>query len=342
MEFATLLPADIMKAYSGRNVLVAGGLGLIGSTIVNKLVPCGARVTVVDALLPLYGGNLFNLHEVEREVQIECADIRDEEAMNRLVKGQDVIFNLAAQVSYLDSLDMPMVDLDINCRGHLIVLEACRKLNPQAKLLFPGSRMQFGRIVSNPVDETHPLRPLSPYAIHKTTGEMYYQAYYQMYGLRTVVLRLSNPYGPRQQMKHSRYGLVNWFIRMAMEDQTLRVFGDGRQIRDYIHVEDVADVLIRAGVSPQTDGQVYNVGSGVGTRFIDMVRTVIRIVGKGRLELVEWPHNYRNIETGDYVTNIAKVSAALGWSPQASLDEGIEQTFRYYSDHRNQYWGGAG
>jgi len=327
-----------VEACAGKRVLITGGLGMLGSTIAHRLVACGAQVTIADAMLPLYGGNLFNLHGIEDRVRVNYADIRDEGAMNQLVRGQDIIFDLAAQVSYTDSQEMPLLDVDINCRGHLVVLEACRHFNPEAKVIFTGSRMQYGKTLYNPVDAKHPMLPLSIYGVHKMTGEAYCQMYFHTHGIRTVAFRIANPYGPRQQMKHSKYGIVNWFIRLAMDEETIRVFGDGQQIRDYVYVDDIAEALILSGVSEATDGEVYNLGSGVETRFIDMARMVVETVGRGKIEQVPWPDNYSSIETGDYVMDIAKVYDALGWQPKVTLAEGIERAFRYYSVYREHYW----
>ncbi len=202
---------------------------MIGSHIARLAVAAGAQVTIVDALLPLYGGNLFNLHDIATQIDLCRGDIRDRELMDMLVQGQDIIFNLAGQVSYVDSNHDPLIDLDINCRGHLTVLEACRQHNRRAKLVFASSRFVYGAINYNPVDENHPFNCLSIYGIHKLAGEKYYRFYYDAHGLDTVSLRIANPYGPRQQMKHSKYGIVNWFIRLALEGKPLTIFGRGDQ-----------------------------------------------------------------------------------------------------------------
>ncbi len=324
--------------YRGHRVLLVGGLGLIGSTLAHRLVTLGAHVTIVDARFPQYGGNLKNLEGIGDRVTLRVADIRDETLMRTVVPGQECIVNLAAQVSYTDSVFDPLLDLDINCRGHLLLLELCRKLNPGTKLLFAGSRLQFGRIERIPVAEDHPQLPLMPYGIHKMAAEKYCQMYHRIHGLRTTVLRLANPYGPRQQMKHSKYGIVNWFIRLAMEGGTIKVFGDGRQVRDYVYVDDVATAFLLAGSLPAADGEVFNVGSGIPTSFRQMAEEVVRVVGKGTIELVPWPPDYTNIETGDYVTDITRIKRLLGWAAPTTLAEGIAQTHRYYERHRASYW----
>jgi len=326
------------ESFAGKNVMITGGLGMIGSSIACKLVPLGARVTLVDAFIEPYGANDFNIADVRNKVQVSVTDIRDKDAIRHLVKGQDIIFNLAGQVSHNDSLANPFLDADINYIGHLNVLECVRRNAPEAVVLFAGSRLQFGRIEKNPVDESHPLRPRTPYALNKTAAENMYLFYNQVHRLRCVVFRIANPYGPRSQMKHSKYSMVNWFIRQAMDNQAIKVFGDGLQVRDYIYVDDLAEAFIRAAVSEACLGKVFNVGSGVGTRFKDMAETIVCAAGGGRVEFVPWPTDYINVETGDYVTDITRIRAATGWRPAAAFDAGIDLTCEYYRKNKGHYW----
>lgn len=329
---------DLAAAYAGRPVLLLGGLGLIGSTLAHRLVALGARVTILDARLPPYGANPQNLAGIADRIALEVGDIRDESVMARLVPGQACIVNLAAQASYNDSLIDPFLDLDINCRGHLLLLELCRRLNRQARVLFAGSRLQFGRITRVPTDEDHPQVPLMPYGVHKSTAEKYSLMYHRVHGLPTTVLRLANPYGPRQQMRHSKYGILNWFLRLAMDGGVITVYGDGRQIRDYVYVDDLATAFLLAGALEPAIGEVFNVGSGVGTSFRAMAERVVEIVGRGTVASVPWPADYPNIDTGDYVADITRIRRALGWAPTTPLGEGIARTHAYYREHRAAYW----
>ncbi|MEJ2671565.1 MAG: NAD-dependent epimerase/dehydratase family protein [Deltaproteobacteria bacterium] len=318
--------------------MITGGAGMIGSTIAHQAVAQGAQVSILDAMLPLYGGNLVNLEGILDRVQFIQGDIRDLDLMRRVVPGYDYIFSLAGQVSYVDSNTEPLLDLDINCKGHLQLLEACRRENPRARLLFASSRFVYGRIEYNPVDEGHPFNCLSIYGIHKLAGEKYYRFYQEAYGLPTVSVRIANPYGPRQQMKHSKYGIVNWFIRLALEGQPLTVFGDGSQRRDYIFNEDLAAGCIALMLSPETDGQVYNLGTGTGVPFREMAELVAAAVPGTEVRQVEWPQDRYFVETGDYLSDITRITAASGWRPRVSLKEGIERTAAYYREHRRQYW----
>ncbi|MFC1540417.1 NAD-dependent epimerase/dehydratase family protein [Candidatus Margulisiibacteriota bacterium] len=330
---------ELLNNYAGKRVLITGGLGLMGSNLSHKLLDYGAKVTILDPLLPLYGGNLFNFSGIEDKVTINYGDIRDEAALAQTVKDKDIIFNLAAQVSYTDGQTDPLLDLDINCRGHLLLLESCRKFNPSVKIVFSGSRLQYGEVKQVPVNEDQPMNPKSFYGIHKVAGEFYHKMYYKLHGIRTAVFRIANPYGIRHQMKHSRYGIVNYFIKLAMGDDPIKIFGDGNQIRDYIYVEDIVEAFLHAGIRQKADNEVFNVGSGTPTRFVDMAKTVIATVGKGRLEMVPWPENYQIIESGGYVSDIAKAKKMLAWSPKTKLSDGIKKTFEYYLKYKDHYWG---
>jgi UDP-glucose 4-epimerase len=327
-----------LSYFQDARVLITGGAGMIGSTIARLLVEQGAEVTVVDAMLPAYGGNRFNLKDILDKIVFVRDDIRNLGRVKEWVDGADNVFSLAAQVSYVDSNHDPLLDLDINCRGHLNLLLALSQINRRAKVVFTSSRFVYGSIDYNPVDESHPFNCLSVYGIHKLAGEKYYRFYHDAHGLDTVSLRITNPYGPRQQMKHSKYGIVNWFIRLALEGKPLTVFGEGSQKRDYIFVEDVAEGIVGAALTPETAGQVYNLGTGVGTPFIDMVRLVAQAIPGTDIQHLPWPQDRYFVETGDFVADISRLREATGWAPPTSLREGIEKTVAYYRQHRKQYW----
>ncbi|MCL4502957.1 MAG: NAD-dependent epimerase/dehydratase family protein, partial [Deltaproteobacteria bacterium] len=301
-------------------------------------VNSGAQVTILDAMLPVYGGNLFNLEGIFGAIKFIQGDIRDGSLVKSLVREADLIFSLAGQVSYVDSNTDPMLDLDINCKGHLQVLEACREAETRARLVFASSRFVYGKIEYNPVDEGHPFNCLSIYGIHKLAGEKYYHFYQEAYGLETVSVRIANPYGPRQQMKHSKYGIVNWFIRLALEGKPLTIYGEGRQGRDYIFVEDLAEAMLALAQTPGVSGEVFNLGSATSTPFIEMAQMVAEAVPGTQVQQVEWPADRYFVETGDYLSNIDKISRATGWRPRTSLPDGIGRTVAYYKKYRDKYW----
>jgi nucleoside-diphosphate-sugar epimerase len=278
------------------------------------------------------------LQGIRNKVGISITDIRDKEAIKYLVRDQDIIFNLAGQISHNQSIDDPFLDADINYIGHLNVMESLKRYNPEAKILFSGSRLQFGPIKENPVNENHPLRPETPYAFNKSVAENMYRFYYEVYGIPSVIFRIANPYGIRCQMKHSYYSIVNFFIRQAMEDKKLTIFGDGEQLRDYIYVGDLADAFLLASISDEASGQIFNVGSGNGTKFKDMVKTVVDVVGNGEVVFAPWPDKYLNVETGDYFTDITKISEILNWHPSTKLRDGIKETYLFYKHNRGHYF----
>lgn len=329
---------QLQKEFQEKNVLITGGLGMIGSTIAHKLIQLGAKVTLVDAFIRPFGANNFNVSSIKNRVHINISDIRDKESIKALVVDKDIIFNLAGQVSHNDSLKDPFLDADINYLGHLNVLEAIRKYSPKAKILFSGSRLQFGKIEKIPVPENHPLRPKTPYALNKTAAENLYLFYNRVYGIPVVIFRIANPYGPRAQMHHSKYTIINWFIRLAMEDKIIKIFGNGNQIRDYIYIDDLASAFVLAAANKKVTNEIFNVGSGIGTKFRDMAQLVVETVKNGKIEFVPWPDAYLNVETGDYVTDIAKIKKVLGWTPVTPIAKGIKLTYVFYQKYRKFYW----
>lgn len=331
------LPPEVRDYFSDKRILITGGAGFIGSSMAHALVELGARVTALDAMLPLYGGNLFNLEGIRDDVVFVEGDIRDHTLMERLVLDKDLIFNFAAQVSYVDSKDQPFLDLDINAGGHLTTLEAVRIHAPHARILFSSSRLVYGKILAIPVREDHPTDPLSIYGAHKLLAEKYYRYYADTFDLQTVSVRLPNPYGPRQQMKHSKYSIVGWFVRQAIDGNTIRIFGDGTQERDYLYIDDIVDAFLYLAVLGK-QGEVYNIGTHERVRFVDMADAVLSAVGGGDKEHVSWPENYEKNETGNYIADTTKIQRLTGWQPRVKLADGIARTVAYYKQYQKHYW----
>jgi UDP-glucose 4-epimerase len=330
------MSSDHRDFYRGRQVLVTGGLGFIGSNLCRALADLGARVTAVDSLLPDYGGNLFNLSGYEERVRINIADVRGH-GMEYLVKGQEVLFNLAGQVSHLDSMKDPVTDLEINCTSQLRVLEAVRKGNPELKVVYAGTRQVYGRPQYLPVDEKHLLQPVDVNGINKISGEFYHLVYHQVYGIRASSLRLTNTYGPRQLIRHNRQGFVGWFIRKAAFGEEIEIFGDGSQKRDFNHVDDVVDAFLRAGATDRSDGEVFNLGHETSVPLLDLVKLLVEVAEGGSYALVPFPPERKRIDIGDFHADISKIRGALGWRPRRPLREGLAETIRYYRDHRDHY-----
>lgn len=327
-----------LEFYAGRKVMITGGLGFLGSALAHHLVCLGANVLVVDNMLPGHGANPFNLEGIEHQVKVNYADIRDEDALRVLVRNCSVIFNLAAQTSHGDSMRIPLLDLDINARGNLVLLEACRQNAPDAVIVFIGTRALYGKARYLPVDESHPVTPLDIYSANRLVAEHYHRIYHRFYGMRTFIARLGNCYGPRAQMKHAGYGVLNWFIRLALEGGTIDVYGDGSQLRDYLYVDDAVRALLTIGAKPELCGEVFNVGSGHAVHFIDLVKAVLAAVGQGDYRLVPWPDSAAKVDVGDFVLDPSRLQRKTGWEPQVSLAEGLERTVAFYRAHREHYW----
>jgi UDP-glucose 4-epimerase len=323
--------------YRGRRVMITGGLGFIGSNLAHQLVELDAKVLLVDSLIPEYGGNLFNIAGIEDRVRVNVADVRQQSTMNYLVRGNDVIFNLAGQVSHIDSMQDPYTDLEINCRSQLSILEACRRNNPAVKVVFAGTRQVYGRPDSVPVTEHHLVRPTDVNGINKAAGEYYHLVYNNVFGVRACSLRLTNVYGPRQLIKHNRQGFLAWFIRQALEDHEIQIYGDGRQIRDFVYVDDCADAFLRAGASDASNGQVFNVGGAQPTAHRDLAELLIAVAGSGRYRFVEWPPEKKAIDIGDFYADSSLIARTLGWKPATLLRDGLTHTLDYYRKHMHHY-----
>ena len=317
--------------------MITGGLGFIGSNLAWKLVDLGARVLIVDSLIDDYGGNLFNIHGIEDRLRVNIADVRQQTTMNYLVRGQDVIFNLAGQVSHIDSMRDPFTDLEINCRAQLSILEACRNYNAGVKIVFAGTRQVYGKADSLPVTESHLVRPADVNGINKAAGEYYHLLYNNVFGIRACSLRLTNVYGPRQLLKHNRQGFIGWFIRLAIEDRDIQIYGDGSQRRDFVYVDDAADAFLRAGANEACNGQVLNVGGLEPIAHRDLVELLLRVAGSGRRQFVEWPPEKKAIDIGDFYADSTRIKETLGWAPHTTLSDGLRHTIEFYRSHFDRY-----
>ena len=322
--------------FKGVKVLITGGAGFIGSNLARRLVHLGAEITLVDSLIPDYGGNIFNIADVQDKLHVNISDVRDSHSLRYLVQGKDYLFNLAGQTSHLDSMLNPMPDLEINCHAQLSILEACRVANPQIRIVFASTRQIYGRPESLPVPETHPLRPVDVNGINKMAAEKYHLLYSDIYGIRTTALRLTNTIGPGMRIKDARQTFVGLWVRHLIEHKSFDVWG-GRQLRDFTDVEDAVDAFLLAALSPATVGQVYNLGGSETITLENLARLMVEVNGSGEYAVRDFPAERRAIDIGDYYADFSKITSALGWTPKRTLRETVESTLRYYRDNIASY-----
>ncbi len=330
---------DFEGIFAGKRVLITGGLGFIGSHVAHRLVNLGADVLVVDSLIPEYGGNLFNITEIRDRVRVNIADVRDIHGMRYLVQKQDYLFNLAGQVSHLDSMKDPFTDLEINCRSQLSILEACRKFNPEVKIVFASTRQIYGRPQYLPVDERHPLEPTDINGVNKVAGEWYHVVYHRVYGLRTVSLRMTNTYGPHMRVKDARQTFLGWWIRQIVENEALQIYGDGKQLRDFNYVSDVVEALLLVAAAPQADGEIYNLGGVERISLLDVAQMLLELNPQAQpFQIVPFPPENKRIDIGDYYGDYQKITEQLGWKPAMPLRDGLQRTVDFYRANKVHYW----
>ena len=317
--------------------MITGGLGFIGSNLARRLVDLEADILLVDSLIPDYGGNLFNIAGIEHRVRVNVADVRQASTMNYLVRDREVIFNLAGQVSHIDSLRDPHTDLEINCHSQLTLLEACRHHNPAAKVVYASTRQIYGKPEFLPVTEQHLVRPTDVNGINKAAGEYYHLVYNNVFGIRASSLRLTNVYGPRQLIKHNRQGFIAWFIRLAIEDREIQVFGDGSQVRDFVYVDDAVNAFLTAGRCDRCDGEVFNVGGDQHIAHRELVQLLVELAGTGRYRFIEWPADTKAIDIGSFYADSTRFRTLSGWAPTVPLREGLARTIAYYRANLPRY-----
>lgn len=326
-----------MSSYANAKILITGGLGFIGSNLARALVAQGAEVTLVDSLIPQYGGNPYNIEDIRDQVAVNVCDVRDPYAMAYLLKDKDFLFNLAGQTSHLDSMADPQTDLEINAAAQLSILEACRKTNPGIKIVFASTRQLYGKPDYLPVDEKHPVRPVDVNGINKLAGEWYHLLYNNVYGIRSCALRLTNTYGPGMRVKDARQTFLGIWVRLLIEGKPIKVFGDGLQLRDFNYVDDCVQAMLLAGASDVANGKVYNLGSSevIGLKALAGMMTDLGL--GGTFELVPFPPERKAIDIGDYYSDFSLIAQELGWQPKVGLHEGLERTLAYYQANLSHY-----
>ncbi len=328
----------MINHFKGKYVIVTGGLGFVGSNLARSLVNKGAHVTIVDSMIPEYGGNIFNIFDIKDRLKINISDVRDPYAMDYLVKDQDYLFNLAGQTSHLDSMQVPQTDLDINVSAQLSILEACRKHNRAIKIVFASTRQLYGKPQYLPVDEKHPVCPVDVNGINKLAGEMYHILYHQVYGIRACALRLTNTYGPGMRVKDARQTFLGIWLRNLVEGKPLLVFGDGQQLRDFNYIDDVVEAMLLAAVKDEANGEVFNLGSKEVISLSDLASMMGAMHEGGSYSMVPFPSERKAIDIGDYYSDFTKIEKTLGWRPKIPLKIGLRQSLDYYLLHSRHYW----
>lgn len=326
-----------MREYRDKQVLITGGLGFIGSNLARRLVDLGSHVTLVDSLIPEYGGNSFNIRDLSDDVHVNISDVRDPHSMKVLVRGKDYLFNLAGQTSHLDSMTDPRADLDINAGAQLTILEACRSHNQDIRVVFASTRQIYGRPHYLPVDEKHPIRPVDVNGINKLAGEWYHMLYHEVHGIWACALRLTNTYGPGMRVRDARQTFLGIWIRHLLRNEPIQVYG-GDQLRDFNYVSDCVEALLLAGLTDAAGGKVYNLGGAEVVSLLQLAQALTAMVQGGTYEVVQYPANKKSIDIGDYHGDFSLIADELGWSPKVQLAQGLSETLKYYRAHGHHYW----
>ncbi|MBU0987006.1 MAG: NAD-dependent epimerase/dehydratase family protein [Proteobacteria bacterium] len=308
------------------NILILGGAGFLGCNLARRcLNDKNNNVTVIDSLEPKLKSNLENLKEISGAIDFIQGDIRDISLMQSVVKDQDVIFNCAAQTSHPLSIQDPLFDAQINCLGNLTLLEAVRKNNKDAKVIYASSSTVIGRALGNIVTENHFEFPLDIYSANKCVAEKYHYIYHHVHNVKTLSLRFANLYG-QYGKGFADFGFINYFIWLAANDRQITVFGDGSQSRNVMYVEDASDLLYHCIDHDCLYGDVYFAVHKEHYPVVDIAREIISVFGKGRLIKKRWPHYRKKIEIGDVIISGAKLYYETRWEPQYTLREGLLKT----------------
>ena len=314
--------------YAGTNCLVTGGLGFIGSNLALALAGADAKVTVVDSLEPRHGGDRENV--AGAPVEVIVSDIAERDAVADTVAAADFIFNLAGQVSHLDSMTDPLHDLDINARSQLAFLEHVRRLNPGASIVYASTRQVYGRPRTVPVDESHPLDPVDVNGVSKLAADRLHRLYHRVHAMPATVLRLSNVYGPRQRLDGDHQGFLPSFVRRALGGEAITVFGDGSQRRDCLYVDDAVTALLAANDEPAAYGEIFNIGHHEHESLLEIAHAVVAAAGSGEVVSTPWPEDRARIAIDSYWTDHTKATEMLGWEPTWPLGEGLAATLDHY------------
>lgn len=326
----------VLEAFAGARVVITGGMGFIGSSLARRLVALGAKVLLIDSVIPEYGGNPTSISDIRDQVVVDNSDIRGGYALPRLLDGQDFLFNLAAQTGHLDSMTAPEDDLAINCTAQLQLLEACRAVNPGIIIVHAGTRQIYGRPRYLPVDERHPLRPVDVNGVNKMAGEAYHLLYRDVYGIKSRSLRLTNVYGPGMRIKDARQNFLGIWLRRVIEGEPFEVWG-GEQRRDLLYVDDAVEAFLYAAITPEVEGLALNVGGNEPYSLAALAEAIIEANGGGRYEIREFPPERKRIDIGDFLIDDRCFRALSSWRPYIRLTDGLRLSLDYYRSRLASY-----
>jgi UDP-glucose 4-epimerase len=325
-----------MSSFKGQRVLITGGLGFIGSHLARRLLHEGAHVTIVDSLIPQYGGNMFNVSDFADRVQVNISDVRDQHGLRHLIRDKDILFNLAGQTGHLDSMTDPETDLEINCRAQLAILETCRMFNPTIKVVFASTRQVYGRPQSLPVNEKHIVRPVDVNGINKAAGEAYHILYNDVYGIRACALRLTNTYGPHMRVVDARQTFLGIWVKHLVQGEPFEVW-EGGQVRDLTYVDDAVEAFMIAARHEAADGRIFNLGGLEAITLHDLAEKLVKVNGSGSFDTRSFPVDRKRIDIGDYYADYTAIREAIGWQPKVPLEEGLLRTLEFYRKYLDRY-----
>ena len=308
--------------FGGKTVLVTGGAGFVGANLVGRIARSGGKVIVLDDLC---SGSRDNL-DTDIEYEFIEGSVTDADLVTSLVKRADFVAHLAAR-NIVVSTRNPREDYEVNIGGTLNVLMAARE-HPVERIVYTSSASVYGNPRIIPILEDERPHTFSPYAVSKLAGENYCNAFYETYGLPVTAVRYSNVYGPKQSPTNPYCGVIAKFLDTISRDLQPSVHGDGQQTRDFTYVDDAVDATLIALLSPKSEGNVFNVGTGTETKVLELVHILARLLGK---QVTPEHIDRRDIDNiRRRVVSIERIRTQLRWQPIVSLEQGLKRTVDWF------------
>lgn len=320
-----------------KKVLILGGLGFVGSNLAHKCLELGAEVTIYDNLDPNSGGNMYNISGIKNSLNLIFYDILNFDQLSQYVLGKDYVFNCAASTSHAFSMRSPWINMDANVKGTLNLLEALRRFNPNARFIHIGTSTQLGPLKYQPADENHPEFPTDIYSANKSVSEKYVLIYAKAHGLNAAVIRFANIFGPRACINSSDFTFNNYFIGLALQNKGITVFGDGKQMRNVMYVDDAIDSLIAVSCSDNIRGETFFAVGDEHFSVADIARITVEIMGAGSVKFIPWPTERKSIEIGDAIITAEKLKKCTVWEPLYNMRDGLALTREYYVKCMDKY-----